>query len=95
MKNQSCKILILAYNISEKELSISDCSNVKKLYKNNRVSGMDGYFLLEIFIIKEINTISIITNWNKLSYVTISISSSFLILIKRLLFEDVVISLKD
>jgi hypothetical protein len=54
-----------------------------------------GYFLLGIFIIKEINAISIITNWNKLSYVTISISSSFLFLKKRLLFEDAAISSKD
>ena len=68
---------------------------MKKLCENNRVSGMGGYFLLEIFIIKEINAISIITNWNKLSYVTISISSSFLFLKKRLLFEDAAISSKD
>ena len=68
----------------------------EKLYENNRFSGMKGgYFLLEIFIIKEINAISIITNWNKLSYVTISISSSLLFLIKRLLFEDAAISSKD
>jgi hypothetical protein len=68
---------------------------MKELYENNRISGMGGYFLLNIFIIKEINAISIITNWNKPSYVTISISSSLLFLIRRLLFEDTAISSKE
>ena len=44
------------------ELPISGCSNEIKLLENNRVSGMGGYFLLVIFIIKDINAISIITN---------------------------------
>lgn len=68
---------------------------MKNLYENNRVSGMDGYFLLEIFIIKEINALSIIINWNKPSYVIINIFGSHFFFMKRLLFEDVTISSKD
>lgn len=67
---------------------------MKNLYENNRVSGMDGYFLFEIFIIKEINALSIIINWNKPSYVIIKIFGSHFFFMKRLLFEDVTISSK-